>query len=179
MVISLELEGTTDPAFEPKRTEFGYKYSIHIDSTPEYKEKEIYEKCWVHADSDLIFTKGEQAIYVNPRTKVEIRGTVEEPAFDLRGKITSDVIVRGSMPDIEPLYFITIDCPVDYIYVEGTADSDMGLVSTKSRVTPDSDMDLASIKSRPLRKIVNSNHLKKIMRIEPFKVSFDTKGLDK
>jgi hypothetical protein len=141
---------------EPKRTEFGYKYSIHIDSTPAYKEKEIYDKCWVLADSDLIFTKGEQAIYVNPRTKAETRGTVEEPAFDLRGKITSDVIVRGSVPDIEPLYFITIDCPVDYIYVEGTA-----------------------VGRTMARKIVNSNHLKKIMRIEPFKIGFDNNESDK
>lgn len=119
----------------PDRTQHGDMYYVHQDSDPDVL-KQIYDDYWVLADSPLIFTKGENVIYVNPITKEETQGTVDGPAFDVGG-MRGDVIVKGSMPVPEPLYFITISVPVDYV------------AKTSGR------------------KIVNSNHLKKIVKVSP------------
>lgn len=126
----------------PERTQHGDMYYVRLDSTPDVLKK-VYDDYWLLTESPLVFVKGEEVIYVNPETQSETRGVIDGPAFDTGG-MNSDVIKKGSMPVPEPLYFISIDVPVDY-------------------VTKTSN-----------RKVVNSNHLKKIVKISLLRVSSST-----
>lgn len=98
----------------PDKTRHGDTYYISPDSDPD-THKQVYDDSWETVDSPLIFAKGEKAFYVNPLTKEETQGIIEGPAFDVVGGIRGDVIPRGSMKAPEPLYYIDISVPVDYI----------------------------------------------------------------